>query len=324
MQLGIIGTSFKESSIETREQLRYSKKTLADILETTACTEYVLLSTCNRIELYIVAPVADIRPILAYINTHWHNHALTRLTQSDCVQHLFAVASGLDSMVIGESEILGQVKQAYETAVAQQTTGPYLNKLFQASIAIGKKVRDQTGIATGVYSVSSIAVNQLRQDNLEFFGQNILIIGAGIMARRALKKLVAIGHTKVYITNRTAKTGQALAAEGGVQFVPFESALATLASYQAIILATAAQRPIVTPDILPKDHKLTLVDLGMPRNVDPQSAKYDAITLIIVDDLLDIANHNVAVRYQAYDMAKALLYKQEQAYWDWVSYRQTL
>ena len=203
-----------------------------------------------------------------------------------------------------------------------QLTGPYLNKLFQASIALGKRVREETGIANGVYSISSIAVDQLRQHNLEFFGQSVLVIGAGTMARRAVKKMVAIGHPAVTLTNRTDTTGQVLASDLGVAYLPWDAALSALDAYPNILVAVGAKQPVIVPAMITQT-PLTIIDLGMPRNVHPDVDQQAGVSVTLVDDLMDIANRNVAARKQAYGDVEKHMQEQRLDYQRWEAYRHT-
>ena len=327
MEIGVLGTDFRQTPIAMREQLCMDPEMrdheLCQWRDQVGFSECVLLATCNRIELYVAAP--DIQACLKRLKTAWVGDgdvSMHAYYHDVAIDHLFAVASGLKSMVLGESEILGQVKQAYQHAVDAQLTGPYLNKLFQSSIALGKRVREETGIANGVYSISSIAVDQLRQHNLEFFGQSVLVIGAGTMARRAVKKMVAIGHPAVTLTNRTAATGRALATDLGVAYTPWDAALSALDTYPNILIAVGAKQPVIVPAMITQTPR-TIIDLGMPRNVHPDVDQQAGVSVTLVDDLMEIANRNVAARKQAYGDVEVHMHEQRLEYQRWAAYRQT-
>ncbi|MBD98092.1 glutamyl-tRNA reductase [bacterium] len=327
MEIGVLGTDFRQTPIAMREQLcmdpELRDRQLQNLRKQAGFSECVFLTTCNRVELYVAAP--DIQSCLKRLKTVWvgdtSDVGVHAYYHDVAIEHLFSVTSGLKSMVLGESEILGQVKQAYQQAANAQLTGPYLNKLFQSSIALGKRVREETGIAQGVYSISSIAVDQFRDNNLEFFGEAVLVIGAGTMARRAVKKMVAIGHSFVTLTNRTESTGEVLAAELGVAYVPWESAFTNINHYPNVLVAVGAKTPVIIPDMITRT-SMMIIDLGMPRNVHSDVDQRPGVSVTLVDDLTTIANRNVSARKQAYGDVEMHMQEQRLEYQRWVAYRQ--
>lgn len=334
MTLGVIGTDFRNSSIQFRELIYFDAEMtaqfLAEVRNSGFIDECVVLSTCNRVEIYFVAQ--EYRRALDWIIAHLAElhgldsdllaKGLTARQDDDMVHHLFRVVSGLESMVLGENEILGQIKAAYQVATEHQITGPYLNKLFQKCVGLGKRVREETGVSKGAYSVSSIAVDQIRQNCPEFFGQRLLIVGAGTMAIRALKKLDALGHPDLTITNRTKRSADRLAEQFGIASVALDETLVDVSTYDILLVATGAKSYIL--DAVHFSKSTYVVDLGMPRNVDPAVEALDHVTLVPVDGLLAIANRNLETRQRAYEPILHIIAEEQSDFVRWMSFRHQL
>ena len=334
MTIGVIGTDFRNSSLQFRELIYFDtdskKQFLSDAKHASVIDECVVLSTCNRVEVYFRSSNLDEAMAWIYRRLAANNQLDESLLKSglsfyaddDAIHHLFRVVSGLESMVLGEDEILGQVKIAYQLAVDFGQTGAYLNKLFQKSIRLGKRVREETAVSKGAYSVSSIAVDQIRLDCPEFFGQRILIVGTGTMAVRALKKLHVLGHNDITLTNRTRSSAERFIDQFDVSVISFELALHSLSDYDIVLMATGSKDPLCDQTHFPGTKPIYVVDLGMPRNVDPAVDSLDHVTIIPVDGLLEIANRNIDARRQAYEPIMGIINEESDDYLRWVRYRQ--
>lgn len=307
MNIGLIGTSHARTPVKTMEALYFNSENQDQLFmdcQNSPLKGLVMLMTCNRVEWYFEAENLDagFDWLITYISTLKElprdnvQDLLFRRPESEAIIHLFQVTCGLKSMVIGENEILTQVKQAYESSVTKKTTTKVLNKLFQSAIATGKRVRSETEISQGAYSISSIAIEAIRETRLDYFGLSILIIGTGVMGQRALKKLCAISHPDITLVNRTDTKAQVLAEEEHVAYIPFETLSSRIRDFDIVICTTNTKKPIIGPDLVRSEQEQLLVDLGVPRNIDPQVLELPHISVLTVDSLKDVANRNIKRR----------------------------
>jgi glutamyl-tRNA reductase len=281
--------------------------------------EAVAVSTCNRFELYTAARPEEAPAAAALLD------ALAELAGAavaaevetredlDAARHLFAVASGLDSLVVGETEILGQLKTAYEIAKSSGMTGKRLNVLFQRALYVGKKARTETGIASGSASVPSVAVQLAETIFGRLEGKSALILGAGAMAELAAKHLVERGIGKLTVANRTWERGYALAARFQGEAVKWESFPEALAGADVVIASTGAPAAVLTRDIVAAASRrrggrsLFLIDIAMPRDVEESVHKLDGVFLYRLEDLEAIVAKNMASRAEAVAAARAIV-----------------
>ena len=308
MMIGLFGINHTQTEIKNFEPIflnKDGKTQFRDALKnTTIIHECVVLTTCNRVEFYFVSDDLELAKnwIVAQVSAQKdidpsYIDALLKLYNTeDAIQHLFHVASGVQSMVVGENEILSQVKEAYDNAYNLNLTGPLLNKCFQSAIATGKRVRSETEISRGSYSVSSIAVDAIRQSLLDYFGRSILIIGMGTMGVRCLKKLHALGHPNLTVCNRTYEVAERYAKEYNVQLIDYQEINARVKDFEIIISAVTEKQFIILSTFFDDEKSHFLVDLGLPRNVDPKVTMYSRIELVNVDGLKEIATKNVKRR----------------------------
>src|SRR5262252_4491824 len=256
MNLVCIGLSHHTANVATREQFA-GNATAESITRHAGCAEALLLTTCNRVEVYAVSKkrisTDEIaRCLMAKTNLDLHNCAppFYRYEDNKCVQHLFRVASGLDSMVVGESEIFGQAKKAYESARTSGAVGPYLHRLFQRAFRVAKQVRTHTDIARGAVSVGSVAV-QLAQ---RIFGKlskcKVLVLGAGESSERTTRALVSRGVTDLRVSNRALDRARQLADSVGRRTVPFDNWVAQCREIDILLTSTASETPLLTPEML--------------------------------------------------------------------------
>jgi glutamyl-tRNA reductase len=321
----VAGLSHHQSPIEVRERLVVDEDKLREILADLAArevvAEVVVLSTCNRVEIYGTAEapgearaagfrhlgaqrgvaLADLEPLL-YTKT-----------DDEAIQHLFRVTASLDSMLVGEPQVTGQVKDAFALAQACGTVGSVLHAAMTQAFNVAKKVRNETGIGRHAVSLSFAAVELARKIFGSLDGKSVLFIGAGEMGELAARHMSEQGALPSYVANRTAARAEALARELGGTAVPFEHAMRLLAEVDIAIASTAAPEPIVrAADVRTAlagrgTRPLFLIDLGVPRNVDPAVAGLDGAFCYDVDDLRAVVEANLRERAREAQRAEAVV-----------------
>lgn len=313
-----IGISHHTANVETRE--RYAGACSEETLRGAAgITEALLLTTCNRVEVYgsTEKPVATETIIGAL-----QSCAPGDLAQADtfyrhdgeaCAQHLFRVVAGLDSMVIGETEILGQVKKAYESARAMGSAGPLLHRLFQRAFRTAKQVRTSTEITRGAVSVGSVAVELA----VKIFGDlracRVLILGAGETSERTARALNSRGVTDLRVSNRSADRAEKLAALVSGRTVPFADWTTQCREIDILISSTSAEEALLTPKLLAPmlrgraDRPLFIIDIAVPRDVAPEVNEMEGVYLYDIDSLQSIAEQSLAMRRQQMAAAEKII-----------------
>jgi len=309
-----LGLSHKTASLELRERLALTEGRAAGVMgELTGSeqvTEAVIVSTCNRTEIYLVvndaveaessalsllSRQADIRP------TELIGH-LYSLRASDAARHLFQVTAGLDSMIVGEAEIQGQVKRAYELSLVEGASGPILNRLFRGAIAAGGRVRNETKVGEKGVSVPSVAVELARLNLRDLSAARALVIGAGETAELVARALVNRGSETVFIANRHYDRAIGLADRFGGEAVRIEDLPAQLVEADIVISATNSPHHLVERDELAdvmaarKGRAIFLVDLSVPRDIDPACREIPGVTVSNVDDIQTIVQRNTSGR----------------------------
>ena len=313
MSVVVIGLSHRTSPVEVRERFAFAETqipdALAELRQTGLADEAVILSTCNRVELYIATPHAT-APAFAklqqFIATH---HAavpsdghLYKLAEPDSLQHLFNVACGLDSMVLGETEILGQLKQAYDLALQHKHTGPQLNKAFQRAFNVAKHIRTHTNIQRGSISVASVAVELAGKIFNTLKEHQVMVIGAGDTSEKTARALLSRGAKSILVANRTIEKAQSIAAELGGRAIGFEAWEQEFAHVDIVISSTAAPHHILTRARLEplmklrRNRPLLLIDIAVPRDIEPSVNQMDNVYLYNVDDLQSIAEDSLSQR----------------------------
>ncbi len=314
-----IGLSHHTSNVATLEQFA-GNATAESIVRETGCTEALLLTTCNRVEVYAVSDkrvsTDEIaRCLMAKTNRNAHNYAppFYRYEDNKCVQHLFRVASGLDSMVVGESEILGQAKKAYESARTSGAVGPYMHRLFQRAFRVAKQVRTHTDIARGAVSVGSVAVELAQR----IFGRlsqcKVLVLGAGETSERTARALVSRGVTDLRVSNRSLDRARELAQMVGGQTVRFDDWAAQCREIDILLTSTSSETVLLTRDILAPilrerlDRPLFIIDIAVPRDVDPNVNEIDGVYLYDIDSIRSVTEQSLALRRQQIAAAEAII-----------------
>lgn len=318
----VIGINHRTAPVEIREKIVFAEPELPTALRELSripgVREATILSTCNRTELYCY--VAENEPPLVPWLLQWHRmdpHELEgcvyQYKGQAAVQHAFAVAAGLDSMILGEPQILGQLKDAYRAALQERTTGPLLNRLFQSSFSIAKRVRTETRIGANAVSVASAAVSLAHTVFDNFAQHTALLIGAGETIALAARHLRAQGLKRMIVANRTLERAQELAREFDGYAITLESLPAHLPEADIIVSSTASPVPVVTQAAVRealrtrKHRPVFMVDIAVPRDIDPAVAELEDVYLFTIDDLEHVVHTNQQARQSAARDAEGLL-----------------
>lgn len=328
MKIQVVGCSHHNSTVETRERLAFNPDQTHDALarfrERFPGAEAVLLSTCNRVEFYTAAESNSSSPshqdIVEFIAGY---HGITSIdvfddlferSGEDAVRHLFTVAASLDSMVVGEAQILSQVKQAYEVATSDDSAGPLTHGVFQAAIRVAKRVASETAINQRRVSIPSVAVADYAKGLFEVFDdKQVLVIGAGEMGDETLTYLIAEGAKQITIVNRSIERAEAIAEKHGAKAAPWSELDSLLIAADLIISTTGATEPIITlADYKRIEHEryqrpLLMLDLAVPRDIDPAVGKCTGVYLVSIDDLSAVCDKNRKSREKEWPKAERII-----------------
>lgn len=328
MRVQMVGCSHHNASVEVRGKLAFSPEQAVRALEQIRSrfpgTEAVLLSTCNRVELYTATEEEDHGPShqeMAEFLAGFHGLAVYEVfdelferTGEDAVRHLFTVAASLDSMVVGEPQILAQVKQAYELATGQQSTGPITNQVFQAALRVAKRVATETSINEKRVSIPSVAVGVFARGIFETFDdKRVLVVGAGEMAEETLRYLREEGARDVTVVNRTPDKAEQLARAWQGRCRPWSELHAALVEADLVVSTTGASEPIVTlaqfraVEAARFQRDLFVLDLAMPRDFDPAIGGCLGVYLFSIDDLQAACEQNRRERDRELPKALAII-----------------
>jgi glutamyl-tRNA reductase len=331
-----IGLNHKSATVDQRECVAVSPEMMTTYLKAIQgaghWSEVIGLSTCNRTEWYLVGPqdpelIQCLRTLLNISNQTeiWSDPEITYLYQgTDAVRHLFNVTAGLDSQVLGESQILGQVKDAYSLAVEAHTTGTVLNYLFHTAFSVGKRVRTETNIGVGAVSVSSAAVELSNKIFKDLTKRTALLIGAGETGELTAKHLKAKDINTLYITNRTFEKAQRVAEDLGGYALPFDNYATKLADVDIVISATNSPNYTVDLHMVksyrnPRKNKpLFLIDIAVPRDIDPALNKLDNVFVNDIDDLNTIVNKNLDLRREELADCRKIIDGEVACYGEWL------
>ena len=324
MQLMVLGLNHKTAPVAVRERFSIAREDigrgLRHLHEYEELNEAAVLSTCNRSELYAVVDdaaegLASMHQFLFDLtgNEEDIEEYLYSYENEKCIDHLFRVASSLDSLVIGEGQILSQVKQAYALARDAEATSTILNLLFHRAIATGKRVRTETRIAFSAVSGSYAAVELVRSMFGDLSHSNVLIFGAGKMAELTARHLVARGVQKIYVANRHKEKAEVLAGYFGGEAVSFEQAFRQAVDIDVVVTSTGAPHYVVktweTRQLMTKrkGRPIVFIDIAVPRDVDPDVAAIKGVTLYNIDDLEEVVDEHVAERRQEAKLAEKIV-----------------
>jgi glutamyl-tRNA reductase len=339
MRIFCFGLSHRTAAVDVRERFAIPisalPEALAQLKVIPGVTEGVIVSTCNRTEFYVTGDLADTSAPAFFGNFYRDFRAVDerhffRLCASDCVRHLFRVASGLESMVVGETEIFGQLKRAYQHAGGTGTVSRFLNRLFQKSFQVAKQVRSSTAITRGSVSVGSVAVDLAEQIFGDLEGRKIMIIGAGEISEKTAKAFQSRGAAQIFVSNRSFERAQALATLTCGRAVHFADWEPEFRDLDILVSSTAAPHAIITLDKLApfwrarRHRPLFMIDLAMPRDIDPAVQKLDGVYLYDLDSLQSIADRTLAFRKQESEKCFELIENHVQEFQSWMERSQTL
>ncbi|MBQ1868220.1 glutamyl-tRNA reductase [Selenomonas sp.] len=324
MELLMLGLNHKTAPVDVRERFAIPKQAirdgLANLNEYEGLSEAVILSTCNRSEMYAV--VDDLREDLPTLrqflfdltgNEEDIDEYLYHYENEECIRHLFKVASSLDSLVLGEGQILSQVKAAYALGREAGTTSTILNTLFHRAIACGKRVRTETRIQYNSVSISYAAVELARDVLGELTASNALIFGAGKMAELTAQHLVSHGIKKIYVTNRHLERAEQLAERFGGEAIPFDEAMKKAVDVDVIVTSTGAPHYVIKPwetrQLMTKrkGRQLFLIDIAVPRDVDPEVGEIKNVSLYNIDALEEVVDEHIQERREEAEQAKDIV-----------------
>jgi glutamyl-tRNA reductase len=319
-----VGINYKTAPVEIREKVSFAAQDIPGALDMLKAKPYVegcvILSTCNRSEIYVATTDVEkglsqvkfflskscelpVREIEDYIYVH---------TIYDAIRHLFKLVSGLDSMVLGETQILGQVRDAYQMAFECGATNAVLNMFFQQALTVGKKVRTQTGIDRHAVSISYVAVEMAKQRLGDLNGRNVLVVGAGEMSELTVRHMVANGATHVAVVNRSPERSQELASKFDGRVAHFSELSTCLEEADIVISATAAQNFVISASMVhdimtSRERPLFMIDIAVPRDIDPAVGALPRVTLLDIDDLRHVVDRNLEERKQAAAKAAVII-----------------
>ena len=321
MAFNVLGINHTTAPVALREKVAFSEERLRAALRTlreqTGVAEAVILSTCNRTEVYW-AGAASGAELSQWLERHHGSNldlaaSLYVHQEQRAVAHAFSVASGLDSMVLGEAQILGQLKDAYRLAQEAGSTGPALNKLFQAAFSAAKRVRSETRIGENAVSIASATVSLARRVFSDLSARNALLVGAGEMNALTARHFIGAGVKKLVIANRTLARAQSLAKELNAEAVGLEDLDQELAQADIVIACTASPVPLITKSATERAVRarrrrpIFMVDLAVPRDIDPAIAEMEDVYLFSIDDLQQLVDANRQQRAAAAGGARRLI-----------------
>ena len=339
MSILLLGLNHRTAPVEVRERLAFSREGASNALmlfrsQFPADAEAAIISTCNRVEILINtndggAPDAD--EVVAFLArardlpTDIFKPYLYEYRDAVAVRHVLRVISGLDSIVVGESQIVNQIKQAYALAHEQNSAGPVLHRLFHHALGVSKRTRCETQIGEGKLSVPSVAMDIVRRACPDLSTLNVLIVGAGDMAQHACQYLAEAAVAKLVVTSRTYNNARSLATACGGVAAPYAQLDECLADADVVITATSCPTPILTIDCVrravsarPAGKPLLLVDLSVPRNVEPAVGQLDAIRLYDIDSLAQAVDHHHRSRLAAIKACETIIEQEVEAFGKWI------
>jgi glutamyl-tRNA reductase len=327
MSIVLVGLNHKTAPVAVRERLAFTDEACAEglraLVDGKVVNEGLIFSTCNRVEV-VAATIGEseadgrkrITDFLSQsrcvaqedFQSHLYSH-----TDDAAVRHIFRVASSLDSMVVGEPQVLGQVRRAYSLAVSAGTAGRVLNRLVHQALHVAKRVRTETGIAASAVSISYMAVELGRKIFGNLKGRTVLLVGAGEMAELSARHLVSAGVARVLVANRTSETAQKLASQFNGEAVEFSRLPAYLAEADIVICSTGASEYLITPAIarealeMRRNRPAFFIDISVPRNIDPEVGNIPNLFIFDIDDLESVIASNIREREREAERAELIV-----------------
>jgi len=327
MSIVLVGVNHKTAPVEVRELLAFSDEACAtglrQLVDGEVVREGLIVSTCNRVEIlsatapdqleHGTARIAefldnDRRLPADFLGQHIYSHR-----DEEAVRHLFRVASSLDSMVVGEPQVLGQVRHAYSVALQAGTAGRILNRLVHHTFRVAKRVRTETGIAANAVSISYMAVELGKKIFDSLKNHTVLLIGAGEMAELSARHLLNAGVSRILVANRTADAAQKLASEFGGASVPFDEIVTALSEADVVLCSTASPTFVITEELTRRafekrrNHPICMIDISVPRNIDPNVGKVPNVFVFDIDDLESVISSNIREREREAERAELIV-----------------
>ncbi len=337
MKIVVLGLNHKSAPIEIREKLAFDAtqtlKALKELKNRFHEAEFVLLSTCNRVELYCASKISEevTAESLAEFLSDFHNIPIEKFQESlyayeneDSVRHLLTVASSLDSMVVGEAQIIAQVKESYQLACTAKSTGKILNRLFHSAFATSKKIYTTTSISTGRVSVAGVAVELAMQLFADIPSAKVIVIGAGEMGELLIQHLIHVGCKNITVVNRSYERGKNIAEQYGIGVDKWEEIENQLIGANIAIASAAVQDYLFRKDSFKKimnkrwGRTLLIIDIAVPRNFEPSINKMDDVYLYSVDDLSEVVERNRKAREKDITAGMEIVYKNVTDFMDWL------
>ncbi len=342
MKVLVAGLNHKSADVEVREKLAFTGEKMGQGLEAllalSRVKEAMIISTCNRVEIYmgVDEPEEATRQVKRFISS-FHSipeglldKALYFHTDSEAVRHIFRVASSLDSMVVGEPQILGQVKDSFQLALDRKTTGVLMNKLMKKAISVAKRVRTETRVAENAVSISFAAVELARKIFNDLVDKSVLLLGAGEMAELAARHLMNNGVKEIVVANRTYERGCELAQDFKGRAVPFSGFKDEMVRSDIVLCSTGAPNYVVFKQDLHnimkerKQRPVFLIDISVPRNIDPKINGLENVYLYDVDDLQGVVDSNKNERNKEAQKAEDIISGEVEVFERWVASLQSI
>ncbi len=336
MEIVLVGLNHRTAPVEVRERVSFTneqaRRAAEELRARGILEETLVLSTCNRSEVYGVPPEAsrESAPGLSTFLSEFHsvrpdilNGSLYHHYDREAVRHLFRVSAGLDSMLLGEAEILGQVREAYRFAHEQGATGPVLNRLFQGALEVGKRVRSETELGTRPMSVASAGVKLAERIFGKLKEHSALVLGAGAISEQVVAQLRDRDIAHLYVMNRSQERAESLAQQFGGKVVPWGEWKTALQTQDVVVASVSTEEPVLTRDILSRamaargNRALLLMDLGLPRNIQVSAADLYNVYVYNLDDLTDIVQQNRNARESEIPRAEAVVEEHVSKFLSW-------
>ncbi|MCG8424939.1 MAG: glutamyl-tRNA reductase [Proteobacteria bacterium] len=340
--LFVIGISWRTAPVALREKLAFTDDELpAALQELTASShidEALVLSTCNRVEVYGATARSVPAAVVAEATSEARSFLSTSRgvaaeklaeniyehTEGGAVEHVFRVASALDSLVLGEAQILGQLKAAYGVALGVGATGSVLGRCLERAFGVAKRVRSETGVSRGAANVSSVAVELARRVFVDLSGKTVLVIGAGKMSALAARHLHSAGAGTILVTNRSSTKAEILANEIDGVPRPWDQLDSLLTIADVVISSTGSRQPVLTPPLLKTTMKarryrsIVIIDIAVPRDADPRIGRFDGVYLFDIDDLRRVVASNLEERAREAELAERIIAGEVEQFDKWL------
>lgn len=336
MNIIVVGLNHKTAPVEIREKLSFQPQILEEahrkLLDTPGVTEGMILSTCNRVEVYSCVDDSKngVQEVKGFLSS-FHNLPLERFeehlfvcSEEEALRHLFRVASSLDSMVVGEPQILGQLKDSYHTSCKYKAAGVILNKLLHRAFSTAKRVRTETRIASSAVSISYAAVELAKKIFGSLEGKAVMLVGAGEMCELAAKHFINGGIKDIYVTNRTLERAEKLAEEFKGTPVPFNEFHHSLQKVDIVLSSTGAPHYIIKPEDVTealrarKQKPMFFIDIAVPRDIDPKVNDIDNVYLYDIDDMQGVIEANVKERSKEAEKAEGIIAEELKGFIHWL------